>query len=125
MFQSLSRFEKFQPGARLWCMFYEPERGLFKEINWRTGFLLKDLHDKSHLSCPLLLDTQRIFPNLCLLCLPLKEESWISDIFAFWRGMNRPALRVFIPLKHDKKKLEENWPQKDIPRNSSCYAALV
>ena len=82
---------------------------------------MRDLHDKSLLKAPILADTQRIFPNLCLLCLPLRRENWVLDAYKAWLKMNRPDLRVFAPLDCDKNMLESGWPLRDPPYSSSCY----
>ena len=106
MFKALSQSQKFQPGSRLWLIFFEPERFLFKTINWRTGFLLQSLRkDQEGFLQPVLLDTKKTFPNQALLCLPLKKESWLSDIYKSWKDLDTPSLRVFIPLNYDEKEL--------------------
>ena len=74
MFKSLGQLQKFQSGHQLWLIFFEPQRNLFKKINWRTNFLLQNLEKKESISKPVLLDTQNIFPNKLLLCLPFKKK---------------------------------------------------
>ena len=110
MFKSLSYFQRFQAGSKLWLIFFEPQRLLFKQINWRTGFLLGGLRDKSPLfNRPLLLDTHRTFPNQALICLPLNREEWPINSFKLWNQMNRPSFRLFIPLGFKKTQLEGGW----------------
>ena len=105
MFKALNKSQKFQPGSKLWLIFFEPKRHLFKTINWRTGFLLQSLKKDQKLLHPTLLDTINIFPNQALLCLPLKKGTWLSDIHNSWRKLNKPSLRVFIPFNYDEEEL--------------------
>lgn len=113
MFKPLSHFQKFQPGSYLWLIFFEPKRDLFKYINWRTGFLLQKPKSEKSISQAVLVDTQNIFPNNSLLCLPLKEESWFSDVYKYWKQMNKPSFRVFLPLDYDEEKLNQYWSSSD------------
>ena len=121
MLKPLTNVQKFQAGSHLWLIFFEPRRHLFKEINWRTGFLLQDFKDKEAVSKPVLIDTQRIFPNNSLLCLPLNKESWCSDIYKNWKQLDRPSLRVFIPLGYEEERLKYYWPKSEQSYDLSYY----
>ena len=120
MFKLLSAFQKFQPGSDLWVLFYEPQRDLFKQINWRTGFLLEKLKNQIKLFEPLIIGTEKIFPNQNLLCLPLKE-TWLSDTHRHWEQLLKPSLRVFLPLESSSEVFLQNWPQADLFSNLSYY----
>ena len=124
MFKSLTHFQKFQPGSQLWMIFFEPKRYLFKQINWRTAFLLQSFREQKAISQPVLIDTHSIFPNNSLLCLPLKKESWLSDIYNCWRQLNKPSFRVFIPEDYDEQQLNQLWPQSDLSYNLSYYKEM-
>ena len=124
MFKPLKNVQKFQAGSHLWLMFFEPQRHLFKEINWRTGFLLQNLKDKKLISESVLIDTQKTFPNNSLLCLPLKKKSWLFDIYNSWKQLDRPSLRVFIPLDYDEEQLKQYWPQPEQFYDLSYYKEL-
>ena len=124
MFKPLKSFQKFQFGSYLWLIFFEPQRYLFKTINWRTGFLLHNLRDKKPILKPVLIDTQAIFPNNSLLCLPLKKESWLSDIYNFWKHLDKPSLRVFVPLNCDAEKLNQYWPKPEQLCDLSYYKEI-
>ena len=100
------------------------KEGFFKEINWRTAFLLQNFKDKKALSKPVLADTQSVFPNKALLCLPLKKEAWLSDIHSCWNRLDKPSLRVFIPLGYNEEKLQKYWPQSDVFHNLSYYREM-
>lgn len=109
MFKSLDSFQKFQSGSTLWIVFFEPQRALFREINWRTGFLLQSLKGEP-LSQAVLLDTQSIFPNNSLLCLPEIKDFWSGEVYKNWKKMNKPSVRVFLPLGREETELSELWP---------------
>ena len=121
MFKLLTAFQKFQPGSDLWILFYEPHRELFKQINWRTGFLLEKLKSQIKISTPLMIATPTIFPNRNLLCLPLKKENWLSETYKHWERLRKPSLRLFLPLKKEGEILHQNWPQEDLSSNFSYY----
>ena len=122
MFKSLSHFQKFQSGSKLWLIFFEPKRFLFKQINWRTGFLLSGLRESSPLlKQALLLDTHKIFPNQALVCLPLDREEWPMQGFKLWNQMDRPSFRLFIPMSFKKTQLEEEWPSSVASAQLSCW----
>ena len=121
MFKTLSYFQKFLPGSHLWLIFFEPKRDLFKQINWRTGFLLQSLNGKQPVSHPVLVDTQKIFPNKSLLCLPFKKEFWVADVYNSWKQLDKPSFRIFIPSAQNGKQLYEYWPQQDQSHNLSYY----
>ena len=65
-------------------------------------------------SWPILLGTQKIFPNLWLVCLPLKKESWSADIYKCWENMSKPSLRVFIPLSYNEEPLNKLWTKTPV-----------
>jgi len=121
MFKPLNDSQKFKKGSILWIIFFEPERELFKEINWRTGFLLRDLKAKTPITQPILIDTKDIFPNQSLLCLPLKKDSWSLDSYHHWKNMDKPSCRIFIPLGGSEKKLEISWPSSESYYNLYYY----
>lgn len=124
MFKPLDSLQKFCPGSQLWLIFFEPQRALFKHINWRTSFLLKNIKEKEDINQPILVDTQKIFPNNSLLCLPLKKKTWITDAYKFWNQLNKPSFRIFIPEAYDEKNLYEHWPQSDSSQNLSYYKEI-
>ena len=119
--KSLTSFQKFQSGSKLWVLFFEPQRRLFKEINWRTGFLLGKIKSQKLLEKPVLLDTQKIFPNQSTLCLPLKKESWVSDIYKSWKQLDKPSFRIFLPLSFSEEELDKNWSRSDYIDNIWYY----
>ena len=121
MFKLLGDFQKFQPGSNLWILFHEPNRELFKQINWRTGFLLEGIKSRTAVSKPVLIDTHTMFPNWNLVCLPFEKKSWLSDAYALWGQLRRPSLRVFVPLKGNGEKLNQDWPSSDLLYNLSYY----
>lgn len=124
MFKPLNYFQKFQSGSHLWLIFFEPETKLFKQINWRTGFLLQNPRSKTVIFQPVLVDTHRIFPNNSLLCIPLKKKSWMSDTYNFWQQLDKPSLRVFTPSENHGEKLNRYWPQSDELYNFSYYSEI-
>lgn len=121
MFKLLNNFQKFQPGSDLWILFYEPHRKVFKQINWRVGFLLEGIKNQTEFSKPVLIDSHRTFPNQKLLCLPLKKESWLSDTYGHWKQLSKPSLRVFVPLQENEDKLDQYWSSSDLLYNLSYY----
>lgn len=121
MFKYLSQFQKFKKGSFLWLIFFEPKRNLFKQINWRTGFLLHKLGGPTNISKPIIIDTQDIFLNHSLLCLPLKKQTWSSNAFHYWKQMDKPSFRVFIPLGESEEPLNKCWPLSDKVYNLSYY----
>ncbi len=121
MFKSLNHFQKFQPGSDFWLIFFEPEKNIFKEINWRTGFLLQNLNEKEGCSQPILIDTRKIFPNRSLASLPLKKEQWLADAYNIWRQLSKPSFRVFTPCSDGGEQLKRYWPQLDSLHNLSYY----
>lgn len=123
MFKVLQYYQRFQPGAHLWGLFFEPERLLFKQINWRMGFLLQAINSKTTVSKPLLMDTQKFFPNVSLICLPFHRESWSLEMYDIWKRLNRPSFRVFMPLKGSVKQLNE-WPKADLLYNLTYYQEI-
>ena len=124
MFKSLNPSQKFQPGAQLWLVFFEPKRALFKHINWRTGFLLQNFMEQQNILKPALIDTHNIFPNRSLLCLPLSQKSWTASSYHFWKKMDKPSFRVFTPLNGTGSQLNNYWPQEDKQFSLSYYADL-
>ena len=118
MFEKLSVHNKFKKGAEVWCVFHEPERSLFKSLNWETHFLIKKINDNSRLSQALLLGTAGFFPNRSLLCLPLSLSDKIYD---FWIKLAQPSFRVFLPLNFDENKLFRQWPSYKKPQKLSYY----
>ena len=124
MFKPLNYFQKFQSGSHLWLIFFEPEKNLFKQINWRTGFLLQNPREKKAVLQPVLIDTHRVFPNNSLLCLPLKKDSWKSDTYNFWQWLNKPSFRVFTPSESHGVELNQYWPQLDDLYNLSYYSEI-
>ena len=124
MFKSLGATKKFSAGSDLWIVFFEPHRQLFKQINWRTHFLLQDLGDKTNLLRPLLLDTYKNFPNNSILCLPFKKETWFKDIHHFWKKLDKPSCRIFIPLDGHEDELINFWPEVDSLYDLSYYRKL-
>lgn len=124
MFKALSENQKFSQGSQLWLIFFEPYRPLFKQINWRTHFLLKALGDKTTLLKPLLADTYKCFPNSSILCLPFKKETWFKDIYHSWKQLDKPSCRVFIPLDCHEEELFNFWPAVDSPHDLSYYRKL-
>ena len=111
MFKPLSSVYKFYPGADIWLLFFEPTRDLFKHINWRTGWLLQNPTKQQDLTRPALISTKYVFPHKALLCLPFKKNLWLADIYKNWRQLNKPSLRVFMPLKISGESLNEYWPK--------------
>ena len=120
MFKSLSCSQKFSSGTDLWLIFFEPHRQIFKQINFRVHFLLHSL-DSASLSSPLLLDTHRVFPNNSILCLPLEKKIWFQSAYDFWKKLNKPSFRIFIPLKEQEEKLFNYWPVTDSDHKISYY----
>ena len=119
MFKSLSSNQKFSQGSQLWLIFFEPKRQLFKQINWRTQFLLQSLAEPPKLLKPLLIDTYKIFPNKAILCLPLKN--WVKEAYHSWKQLDKPSCRVFIPLDCHEEDLINFWPEVDNKTNLSYY----
>ena len=76
------------------------------------------------ISQPILMDTHRIFPNDSLLCLSLKKEAWLSDIYNCWRQLDKPSVRVFIPEAYDEQQLNQHWPPSDLLHNLSYYKEM-
>ena len=113
MFKSLDVNQKFSSGSQLWFVFFEPHRLLFKKINWRTHFLLQSLGDTKALSNPLLVDTHQIFPNDAILCLPLNKRAWVKEVYQFWKQLDKPPCRVFVPLGCHEEELFNHWPESD------------
>ena len=116
MFKKLGFHDKFHKGAEVWCIFYEPQRALFKSLNWETHFLIEKINTRQKLSQALLLATADIFPNHSLLCLPLSLSDKIYD---FWKKLAQPSFRVFLPLNFDEKDLFRQWPHPSQHQNLS------
>ncbi|MBC6415097.1 MAG: hypothetical protein GDA46_01715 [Bdellovibrionales bacterium] len=117
MFQSLSYYQKFTSGSDLWCLFFEPQRDLFKEINWRTKFLIHKLKEKIQLKKPLLIESSSFFPNQYILCLPLflREKE-----YEIWLKLKQPSLRIFLPLEY-KKPCLNFWFNKNLHGQKISY----
>ena len=124
MFQSLDANQKFSLGSDLWVIFFEPDRRLFKKINWQTCFLLQPLAEDEKLLKPLLIHTYKVFPNKSILCLPFKKSTWVKDAHQFWKKMDKPSCRIFIPLGCEEEELINFWPEVDTVYNLSYYRAL-
>ena len=95
--KKLSSYEKFKPGAKLWCFFFEPERDLFKKINWRSQFMIHKIKEELSLTQALLIESSSFFPNQYLLCLPKTYSSQQS--YDIWVQLKKPSLRLFLALK--------------------------
>lgn len=124
MFQSLDTNQKFSLGSDLWIIFFEPDRQLFKKINWQTHFLLQPLGAVEKLLKPLLINTYQIFPNKFILCLPVENSTWVKDIYKFWKQLDKPSCRIFIPLGCKEDELINFWPEVDTVYNLSYYKVL-
>ena len=123
MFQSLTKNQKFSIGSDLWIVFFEPDRQFFKKINWETCFLLQSLSENEELLKPLLVNTYKIFPNKSILCLPFEKSTWVKDVYQFWKQMDKPSCRIFIPLGCKEEELINLWPEVDTVYNLSYYKA--
>lgn len=108
--KKLNLYQKFMSGSDLWCLFFEPQRDLFKKINWQTHFLIKKLNDNEPLEKALLLDTHKCFPNRLLLCLPLSLK---NNLYDFWLNLNKMSLRIFIPLGCESSDFLKPWWSMD------------
>ena len=104
MISKLSYYDKFSSGADLWCFFFEPERDLFKAINWRAQFGIQKIKEQVQLTQPLLIESSSFFPNKYLLCLP--ETFLAQKSYEIWVQLKRPSVRLFLPLKSQKNFLD-------------------
>ncbi|MCY4321884.1 MAG: hypothetical protein OXC37_05760 [Bdellovibrionaceae bacterium] len=121
MFQFLNTNQKFSTGSDLWVIFFEPDRPLFKKINWQSSFLLQSLTENEKLLKPRLIGTYKVFPNKFILCLPFERSSWVKDIYQSWKKMNKPSCRIFIPLGCKPEELINLWPEVDTAYNLHYY----
>ena len=117
----MSESQKFSIGSHLWLIFFEPHRQLFKTINWRTHFLLQSLDNASPFPGPLLVDTHKVFPNDSILCLSFQKKIWFQSAYQFWRQLNKPSIRIFIPLREQEDTLFNYWPTTDSAHKISYY----
>ena len=115
----LSYYEKFNPGSDLWCFFFEPDRDLFKKINWRSQFIIQKIKEPVQLTQALLIESSFFFPNQYLLCLP--EFFSAKKCYDIWTQLQQPSLRLFLPLK-SKEKFLEFWASLESSHQISYYS---
>jgi len=119
MLSQLSYYKRFSSGSDLWCFFFEPERALFKSINWRSHFMIHKIKKPVELNKPLLIESSGFFPNQYLLCLP--KGFSVTKIYQLWTHLKKPSVRFFLPLESNKDFLDF-WQDNASSYNPSYYS---
>ena len=107
-------------GAQLWMLPFDPEAFWFKKINWYLKFLLHTPNKTQAPTEPLLVQSQGLLPNEKVLCLPSKDEDWISNCYQHWKQFNKPSLRLFLPSSLNFYSLNEAWPDTASTHKLTC-----
>ncbi len=73
---------------------------------------LKESFDSASDSALLLPSSHRL-PNLYTVELAFKSDAgpWLQQAFDIWQRMQRPSLRVFLPLEINEEQLANLWPE--------------
>ena len=119
MISKLSYYERFSSGSDLWCFFFEPDRDLFKSINWRTNFMIHKMKERTEMTQPLLIESTAFFPNQYLLCLP--KTFSVKKSYDLWTQLKHPLIRLFPPLESSKEFLDF-WMLEASSYNISYYS---
>ncbi len=119
MFKQLTYHQAFVAGSDLWVLPFEPTSFWFKKINWQTQFLLQTIHSPIKISNPLMITTEKFFPNKAVLCIPIQKISWIQEIHKHWINLKKPSMRIFLRKNETQDDIEKDWPKKDLIYNLS------
>lgn len=112
MLERVSSYKALSEGAKLWVLSFDPREFWFKRINWQMGFLLCSPLSDQRPDYPVLISLKGELPTQKILCLPKREEEWVTTCHQNWKQLGRPSLRVFLPRDIDPDIFAKKWPEE-------------
>lgn len=113
MFKQVPLTNAFSSGTHLWVAeSFNPLSSLSVQIDWHLKFLSRQSKDKS----PLLIESSCYLPcqKIGFLCFKNSQE-WIQEVQSFWKKLNKPSLKIFLPQKISFKDLKNEWKEEPLP----------
>ena len=113
MFKKIPTNHALASGAGLWVLeSFNPHSPLSVQIDWHLKFLSRKLKDKS----PLLIESSNILPcqKICFINFE-NPKQWIQESESFWKSLNHPSLKIFLPQQISFETLNKNWIPQPLP----------
>lgn len=115
MFHFLPYSHAFSKGSQLWIIQNPVHSSLAKKIDW---YLQCICNKQKHLEKPLLIESSLHLPCRQVLFLPFEHKNpvkWIKQAHYFWRKLNGPSLKLFLPNTVSTKDLTKYFPFEPLP----------
>ena len=115
MFHFLPYSHALSKGSQLWIIQNPVSSSLSKKIDW---YLQCPFKKQKNLEKPLLIEASRHLPCRQVLFLPFEHKDsvkWIKQAHHFWRKLNCPSLKLFLPNSTSKEDLTKYFPFESLP----------
>ena len=113
MFHFLPCSHAFSKGSQLWII--QSHSSLSKKIDWHLQCICKK---QKNLENPLLIESSLHLPCRQVLFLPFAHKDpvkWIKQAHHFWKKLNCPSLKLFLPNSTSKEDLTKYFPFEPLP----------
>ena len=113
MFKQLPVTNAFASKSDLWIAeSFNPLSSLSVQIDWHLRFSSRKLKDKS----PLLIESSQYLPcqKICFIRFE-NSQKWIQSAYSFWKNLDKPSLKIFIPKQISFDDLKKIWTCEPLP----------
>lgn len=131
----LSQASAFNPGSDLWIVPHLEKSQWTARLDWYLNFQickasrhktaqtpvfvnevvkeaeLEKFYRPVSQSAPLMIASEQLLPNKWVVVLPWANDmgAWGKEVFEIWKGLNNPALRVFLPPGQSAGTFQQSW----------------
>ncbi len=115
MFHFLPASNSFSKGSQLWIIQSPIHSKLSKKIDWHLQCIYKK---QKSLSKPILTEASLHLPCKQVLFLPFEHKDpvkWIQTAYQFWKKLDCPSLKLFLPSSSKKEDLIKHFPFEPLP----------
>jgi hypothetical protein len=137
--QQLNHAQAFSPGSDLWVLHDDAANPVLSKLDWYLNFQItrarnhqpKDLapnlravltenaipsnENKADKNQPLLIRAGAQLPTHFVMIVPAKDlKKWSETVHEKWLHMQKPKLRIFLPLKMSLEQFGQNWTKDEL-----------
>lgn len=115
MFHFLPLSHALSKGSQLWIIQSPNSSSLSKKVDWYLQCICKK---QKNLEKPLLVEASLHLPCRQVLFLPFEHKDsmkWIKQAHQFWKKLNCPSLKLFLPHSASREDLNKCFPSESLP----------
>lgn len=135
--QTISQANSYNPGADLWVLSPLEQSHSTQRLDWYLNFQIAkaDFHQQKNMSeeleiiireCDLelynylpqnndglLINVKHLLPARWALVQPILNPfpSWVEKIHFYWKSLQQPSLRIFLPKEKTTSDFNSHWAQ--------------